>query len=86
MPPKGNSVITVLQKHLDGAKEGCVVGKWVESLAKEEQEAFHLIREKNELVSLTAMYKDLSDNQDLPFGCTTFRIHFRGTCTCPKKY
>lgn len=85
MPTKGNNgVLNILQKHLDVAKDGCVVSKWIDTLSKEEQEAFKLIREKNEFVSLTAMYKDLSDNQDLPFGCTTFRIHLRGTCTCPK--
>ena len=87
MATKGNNgVLNILQKHLDVATEGCVVSKWVDTLSKEEQEAFKLIKEKNSLVSLTAMYKDLSENQNLPFGCTSFRIHFRGTCTCPKTY
>lgn len=87
MPPKSSSeTLAVLQKHLGEAKIGCVVSKWIDGLSEEEQKAFELIREKSDLVSLTGMYKDLLDNQDLPFGCTSFRIHFRGTCTCPKKY
>ena len=85
MPTKENSlVLSILQVHLDNAKTGCVVGKWIDNLSKEEQEAFRLVKEKNELVSLSAMFKDLSRTQELPFGATTFKLHFRGTCTCPK--
>lgn len=87
MPTKGNiMMLDILNKHLEGAKEGCVVGKWVETLTDEEQKAFALIKEKNELVSLNAMFQDLFDSQDLPFGLTSFRTHFRGTCTCQKTY
>lgn len=85
MPTKGsNGVLNILQKHLDVATNGCVVSKWVETLSKDEQEAFKLVKEKSNLVSLTGMYKELLNSQDLPFGCTSFRLHFRGTCTCPK--
>lgn len=87
MPTKGNiGMLDILNKHLEGAKEGCVVGKWVETLTEEEQKAFALIKEKNELVSLNAMFQDLFDSQELPFGLTSFRTHFRGTCTCQKTY
>ncbi len=85
MPTKENTqVLNILQKHLDAAKEGCVVGKWVDTLAEEEKKAFALIKEKNDLVSLTAMYHDLFNEDDLPFGLTSFRTHFRGTCPCQK--
>lgn len=85
MPTKENTnVLGILQKHLETAKIGCVVSKWIETLNKEEQDAFALIREKNTLVSLSAMFEDLNSNQDLPFGMTSFRGHFRGKCTCQK--
>ena len=87
MPTKGSiGMLDILNKHLEGAKEGCVVGKWVDTLTDEEQKAFALIKEKNELVSLNAMFQDLFDSQELPFGLTSFRTHFRGTCTCQKTY
>lgn len=85
MPTKGNStVLDILNSHLNDAKEGCVVGKWVDGLSEEEKSAFALIKEKNSLVSLNGMYRDIADSQDLPFGMTSFRTHFRGTCTCQK--
>jgi hypothetical protein len=87
MATKENSaVLEVLNNHLNSAKEGCVVGKWIDDLDAETQTAFSLIKEKNLLVSLTAMYQDLDETQDLPFGLTSFRTHFRGSCTCLKTY
>jgi len=87
MPTKeSTTVLGILQKHLNGAKEGCVVGKWIDSLKEDEQKAFSLIKEKNELVSLNGMFHELYEAQDLPFGLTSFRTHFRGTCTCQKTY
>jgi hypothetical protein len=85
MPTKENTqVLNILQRHLDGAKEGCVVGKWIDTLTEQEKQAFALIKEKNELVSLNGMYQDLFDADDLPFGLTSFRTHFRGKCPCQK--
>lgn len=85
MPTKeGNSMLNILKLHLEGAKEGCVVGKWVDTLSDDEKQAFSLIRERNSLVSLNAMFQDLYEVQDLPFGLTSFRTHFRGKCTCQK--
>lgn len=85
MPTKeGSGMLNILKAHLESAKEGCVVGKWIETLSDDEKQAFSLIRERNSLVSLNAMFHDLYDVQDLPFGLTSFRTHFRGTCTCQK--
>jgi hypothetical protein len=85
MPTKESTkVLGIVQRHLDSAKEGCVVGKWVETLADEEQKAFAIVKERNSLVSLNAMFQDLFESQDLPFGLTSFRTHFRGKCTCQK--
>lgn len=85
MPTKESSnVLGILQKHLDTAKTGCVVGKWIETLSPDEQKAFALIREKNSLVSLNGMFAELNEHQELPFGATTFRGHFRGRCACQK--
>lgn len=85
MPTKKiGTVLDILTLHLEGAKEGCVVEKWIDTLSDEEQKAFALIKERNELVSLNAMFQDLSFSQELPFGLTSFRTHFRGTCTCQK--
>lgn len=87
MPTKGNtSMLDILNKHLNDAKEGCVVSKWVETLDENEQKAFALIKEKNSLVSLNAMFQDLFEARELPFGLTSFRTHFRGKCTCQKIY
>lgn len=80
------NVLDILQKHLDTATTGCVVGKWIDTLGDDEKAAFELVREKNTLVSLTGMFKDLSHSQSLPFGMTSFRGHFRGSCGCPKTY
>lgn len=87
MATKENSaVLGILKSHLNSAKEGCVVSKWIDGLDDETKEAFALIKEKNSLVSLNAMYQDLYETQDLPFGLTSFRTHFRGSCTCLKTY
>lgn len=84
MAPKGSSdMLNVLQKHLEGAKTGCVVSKWLDGLTKEEQEAFKLVKEKSDLVSLSAIYNEISNVQKPPFGNTSFRMHFRESCTCP---
>ncbi len=87
MPTKeSSSMLGILKKHLDTAKTGCVVGKWIDTLSQDEQEAFALIKEKNSLVSLNGMFEELNQHQELPFGVTSFRGHFRGKCQCQKTF
>lgn len=88
MPTKanGNDLLSVLNKHLGDAVEGCVVGKWLLTLSEDEQKAFKLIKEKNALLSLTSIFRELESAEVVPFALTSFRLHFRGVCSCPKTF
>jgi hypothetical protein len=88
MPTKAsnNDLLNVVNKHLVDAMEGCKVGKWLTTLSEDEQEAFRLVKEKNSLISLSGMYAELDAAKEIPFALTSFRLHFRGICSCPKKF
>jgi hypothetical protein len=77
-------LVDVLTKHLSSARQGCVVNGWLSGLTKEEREAFEKIKEQSTSINVVILYKDLSENAELPFKLTAFRSHLRGYCTCPK--
>jgi len=75
-------MLDVLSKHLTGTPTVCAVGTWVKELSTEEQEAFSKLQENSQKVNASALYKDLQNDTQLPFGMTVFRSHLRGYCQC----
>lgn len=77
-------MLDILQKHLEAPAGGCVVFKWIEDLPKKEQEAFDALKSSKNTV-VADLYRDLSEQLDLPFKLTAFRSHMKGYCTCQPK-
>lgn len=76
-------IADVLREHLDGTtvSQKCKMGVWLET---QEDNVIDLFNEvsKNSSINISAIYHSLSN--DLPFKSTTFKLHIKGTCTCPK--
>lgn len=76
-------IADVLREHLDGTtvSQKCKMGVWLET---QEDNVIDLFNEvaKNSSINISAIYHSLSN--DLPFKATTFKLHIKGTCTCPK--
>jgi hypothetical protein len=77
-------MLDILKKHLEETAYQCVVATWINGLEDDEQQAFALLKEKQERIVFADLYKELSDNQVLPFKITAFRGHMRGYCSCQK--
>jgi hypothetical protein len=57
------------------------VGKWINTLEPEEQDAFNGLINSDEL-NATSLFLALEKQIKLPFKITTFRSHMRGYCSC----
>lgn len=77
-------MLDILEKHLEGPAGGCVVAKWITELPKKEQEVFAALK-ASKVTVFADLYRDLSDNIELPFKLTAFRSHMKGYCTCQPK-
>jgi hypothetical protein len=77
-------MLDILKKHLEEPVFQCVVANWIKELEDEEQKAFALLKQNQERIVFADLYKELSDNQTLPFKITAFRSHMKGYCTCQK--
>jgi hypothetical protein len=77
-------MLDILNKYLDDSPSKCGMGMWIDTLSEEEQEAFALIKEKNQQIKLATLFKEISVQYDLQFKLTAFRSHLRGYCTCQK--
>jgi hypothetical protein len=75
-------MLDVLNKHLENVPTGCAAARWINTLSKDEQKVFELIKEKSSTIKVAQLYADLSKDLDLPFKLTAFRSHLRGYCTC----
>lgn len=76
-------MLDLLQKHLTAHEnKGCVVDGWIKQLDSKEQEAFNAIKNTNQEIKISQLYKDLHAQVGLPFKLTAFRGHLRGYCTC----
>ena len=77
-------MLDILKKHLEETAFQCVVATWINDLENEEQQAFALLKQNRERIVFADLYKELSNNQTLPFKITAFRSHMKGYCTCQK--
>lgn len=79
------SLLDVLQKQRIEQTQPfkCVVGSWVDSLEKEEQDAFDACVTTPGL-NAAKLYTTLTKEIDLPFKATVFRSHVKGYCSCQK--
>jgi hypothetical protein len=76
-------IADVLREHLEGVSKPakCSMGKWLETQEPEVQDLFAQVVLKPNLNAM-ALYRSIQDT--LPFKSTTFKIHIKGTCPCPK--
>jgi hypothetical protein len=63
----------------------CKTQKWVNTLAKEDQEKFNSLKNENRSVDIKNLFETLQEaGVNLPMGLTAFRSHFKEYCTCQK--
>jgi hypothetical protein len=74
-------MLDVLNKHLTSTPTVCVVAQWISKLTEQEQVAFVQLRNNDKVVA-ASLYKDLNEEDELPFKLTAFRSHLKGYCTC----
>lgn len=76
-------IADVLRDHLNGVNQNtkCSMGKWLDEQGSDVQELFTQLASKSSLNTM-ALYRSLADT--LPFKSTTFKLHMKGNCTCPK--
>jgi hypothetical protein len=76
-------IADVLRGHLNGFLQPtkCSMGKWLEEQDAEVQTLFEQLAVKPSLNTM-ALYRSLAET--LPFKSTTFKLHIKGNCTCPK--
>jgi hypothetical protein len=77
-------MLDILKKHLEETVFQCVVATWINELEDEEQQAFALLKQNQERIVFADLYKELSNNQTMPFKITAFRSHMKGYCSCQK--
>jgi hypothetical protein len=77
-------MLDILKKHLEETVFQCVVATWIKELEDEEQQAFALLKQNQERIVFADLYKELLNNQELPFKITAFRSHMKGYCSCQK--
>jgi len=73
----------VLRDHLEGISKPskCLVGKWLSDQDAEVQDLFAQLMRKPDLNAM-ALFRNLDGA--VPFKSTTFKLHIRETCSCPK--
>jgi hypothetical protein len=76
-------IADVLREHLESStfSRKCKMGLWLEEQDSDVVSLFNEIASRPQ-VNITAIYHSLVN--DLPFKSTTFKLHIKGTCTCPK--
>jgi hypothetical protein len=76
-------IADVLREHLEELSRPakCSMGKWLDTQEEEIQALFEQISRKPTINSM-ALYKSLETV--LPFKLTTFKLHIKGNCPCPK--
>lgn len=76
-------IVDVLREHLEGINKPsqCTMGKWLGTQESEVQDLFAQLALKPNLNAM-ALYRSLEET--LPFKSTTFKLHIKGTCPCPK--
>ena len=77
-------MLDVIEKHLNGDNQGCVVARWIDGLKDEEKQAFSKVQANSQQIHLASLFSDLNKQINLPFKLTAFRSHLRGYCTCQK--
>jgi len=78
-------VITdILKEHLNGlrAVSKCTTGKWLDTQEPEVIQMFDELA-KRPTTNIAALFRDI-EPLDLPFRLTTFKLHMKGNCQCPK--
>lgn len=76
-------IADVLKAHLHMANtpSKCMMGKWMTEQSDEVKELFVQIGNKPNF-NVMALFQSLEE--ELPFRFTTFKLHLKGKCTCPK--
>lgn len=76
-------IADVLREHLQMANtpSKCMMGKWMTEQSEDVQDLFAQLASKPTL-NVMALYHSLE--AELPFRFTTFKLHLKGKCTCPK--
>jgi len=76
-------IADVLREHLDESSKPskCSMGKWLDTQEEDIQALFEQIMLKPTINSM-ALYRSLETV--LPFKSTTFKLHIKGNCPCPK--
>jgi len=74
-------LLDIIESHAKSLPSKCSVGKWINTLEPEEQDAFNGLINSDEL-NATSLFLALEKQIKLPFKITTFRSHMRGYCSC----
>ena len=76
-------IADILREHLDSTtfSRKCKMGIWLEGQDADVVSLFNEVATRSQ-VNISAIYQSLAT--DLPFKSTTFKLHIKGTCTCPK--
>lgn len=74
-------LLEIIEDYAKTASSKCSVGKWVDTLEKEEQDALNSLI-NSESLNATSLFLAIEKQVKLPFKVTTFRSHMRGYCTC----
>lgn len=77
-------IADVLREHLDGTRQSikCTVGKWLEAQEKEVVELLSILASRP-TTNVSSLFRDLQES-NIPFKLTTFKLHMKGNCACPK--
>jgi hypothetical protein len=77
-------ITDILKEHLSGVRtvSKCTTGKWLET---QEPEVVEMLSElsKRPTTNVSALFRDL-EPLEVPFRLTTFKLHMKGNCQCPK--
>lgn len=76
----------LIAEQLETKKFNCLVAKWINTLDKDDKDAFlHLkdeLAKDSKYINVASLYAALSDKTSVPFKLTAFRSHMQGYCTC----
>jgi hypothetical protein len=77
-------LINALNGYLEGKIPTalCLVGKWLEEQEADVKEVFYQLYER-ESINFSALYRAIEESE-LPFKFTTFKVHMKGQCQCPR--
>jgi hypothetical protein len=78
----GYMIADILREHLETVTKPikCTVGNWIDDQEPEVNELLLGLAAID--VNVSALFRSLE--QEVPFRLTTFKIHMKGNCTCPK--